>query len=68
MIKVQDSDSQVAVKEDGFATMTQGERLNYLLEERGPWNLTKIVNLCEIGPKTFNSVKFEAEKVISPNS
>ena len=30
--------------------------------------MTKKVNLCEIGPTTFNGVKFEAEKVISPNS
>ena len=39
-----------------------------VLEERGPWNFTTNVNLCEIGLTTFNSVKFEAEKVISPNS
>ena len=46
----------------------QGERLNYLLEERGPCNLTQIVNLCEIGPNIFDSVKFEAKMAKTPNS
>ena len=29
--------------------------------------MAKIVNFCENGSKNFNSVKFEAKKVMSPN-
>ena len=48
-------------------TPVQGGRLNYLLEERGLWNLTQIVNWCEIEPTIFSSVKIEAKKVEPPN-
>ena len=36
--------------------------------KEGPWNFTKKVNLCEIWPQIFISVKFQAENDISPNS
>ena len=47
---------------------TAGGKIKLFARRKRTVKFDKKVNLCEIGPTTLNGVKFEAEKVISPNS